>query len=114
MEVLKIKFNTYPFQYFPKYYEKEGLLNEIKNNINFNQDRIVVGKDNVEIKTVEHILAAIAGNRIDNLVIEVDNIEIPILDGSSNIFCKSIKKAGTINQKDVRKYYTIKKRIKYV
>tara|TARA_B110000261_G_C13057123_1_gene346629 strand:+ start:537 stop:1115 length:579 start_codon:yes stop_codon:yes gene_type:complete len=48
MEVLKKKFNTFPFQYFPKYYEKEGLLNEIKNNINFNQDRIVVGKDNIE------------------------------------------------------------------
>ena len=42
-------------------------------------------KGNAEIKTVEHVLAAIAGANIDNLIIEVDNIEVPILDGSSRL-----------------------------
>ncbi|GIS08491.1 MAG: hypothetical protein CM15mP112_06030 [Flavobacteriales bacterium] len=37
----------------------------------------------LKLELVEHLLAAIAGSEIDNLNIEVDNIEIPILDGSS-------------------------------
>ena len=37
---------------------------------------------------------------IDNLIIEVDNIEIPILDGSSKQFCNEIEKAGVVNQSE--------------
>ena len=39
--------------------------------------------ENIHVKTTEHILAAISGNNVDNLIIEIDNVEIPILDGSS-------------------------------
>src|SRR4030067_1696464 len=42
-----------------------------------------LGNGNVKIRTVEHILAALAGLGIDNLIIEVNGPEIPILDGSS-------------------------------
>ena len=45
---------------------------------------------NAEIHTVEHILAAITGSGIDNVIIEVDNSEIPILDGSSKEFSDKI------------------------
>ena len=43
-------------------------------------------RGDVCINTVEHILAAIAGSGIDNIIIEIDNIEIPILDGSAKDF----------------------------
>ena len=64
-----------------------------------------------EIHTVEHILAAIAGNEIDNLIIEVDNIEIPIMDGSSKEFSEKIKMAGIRIQDTKRDYFEIKKEI---
>lgn len=68
-------------------------------------------KENAEIHTVEHILAAITGAEIDNLIIEVDNIEIPILDGSAKDFSYEIEKAGITIQKAKRKYFTINRTI---
>ena len=66
-------------------------------------------KGNAEIHTVEHILAAITGSGIDNIIIEVDNIEIPILDGSAQKFSDTIEKIGVISQKSKRKYFEITK-----
>lgn len=70
-------------------------------------------KNNAEIHTVEHILAAISGNQIDNIVIEVDNIEIPILDGSSKEFSEEIQRVGTIIQDKPKKYFEITKEISF-
>ncbi len=70
-------------------------------------------KGDAEIHTVEHILAAITGAEIDNIIIEVDNIEVPILDGSSKEFSEKIKKAGIITQQSKRKYFEIKKTITF-
>jgi UDP-3-O-[3-hydroxymyristoyl] N-acetylglucosamine deacetylase / 3-hydroxyacyl-[acyl-carrier-protein] dehydratase len=66
-------------------------------------------KGNAEIHTVEHILAAITGSGIDNIIIEVDNIEIPILDGSAQEFSNKITEIGVISQKSKRKYFEITK-----
>ena len=51
-------------------------------------------KNNAEIHTVEHILAAITGACIDNIIIEIDNIEVPILDGSAKQFSEKIENIG--------------------
>tara|TARA_B100001758_G_scaffold247927_1_gene268651 strand:- start:24712 stop:26103 length:1392 start_codon:yes stop_codon:yes gene_type:complete len=67
-----------------------------------------------EIHTVEHILAAISGNEIDNLIIEVDNIEIPILDGSAKMFAYEIQKTGKVIQNVPRKYFEIKRKISFI
>jgi len=50
----------------------------------------VIGKNNVKIHTVEHLLSALYALEVDNLLIEIDNIEPPILDGSSEIFFSTI------------------------
>ena len=68
---------------------------------------------NIHVKTVEHILSAIAGNNIDNLTIEIDNEEIPILDGSAREFSKKISEAGIENQNAYKRIYKINKQIKY-
>ena len=70
-------------------------------------------QDNAEIKTVEHLLAAVAGASIDNLIITVDNIEIPILDGSSKFFSELITNTGVIELSENRKFFEIKRRISY-
>ena len=66
-----------------------------------------------EIHTVEHILAAIVGCQIDNVIIEVDNIEIPILDGSAKEFTKLISDTGLETQNAKRKFFEIKKKISF-
>ena len=68
-------------------------------------------QNNAEIRTVEHLLAAIAGSEIDNLNIDVDNIEIPILDGSSKKYSELISKIGTVHQNKEKKIFEIKRRI---
>ncbi len=57
-----------------------------------------LGIGNVRIHTVEHVLAALAAFQIDNLVIELDNIEPPVGNGSSDIFVEMIEEAGVIDQ----------------
>ena len=51
-------------------------------------------ESNVKISTVEHLLAALYITGIDNAIIEIDNCEVPILDGSSNEFINKIKLVG--------------------
>ena len=68
-------------------------------------------KGDAKIHTVEHILAAITGAKIDNIIIEVDNVEIPILDGSAKRFSEKIEEAGLITQNAKREYFEIKRPI---
>ncbi|MBC8266742.1 MAG: bifunctional UDP-3-O-[3-hydroxymyristoyl] N-acetylglucosamine deacetylase/3-hydroxyacyl-ACP dehydratase [Flavobacteriales bacterium] len=70
-------------------------------------------KNGVSIHTTEHILAAITGAQIDNLLIEIDACETPILDGSAIGFTKILNKAGIVNQKKDKNYYEIKRKISY-
>ena len=70
-------------------------------------------KNNLEVHTVEHILAAITGNKIDNIKIEIDNKEIPILDGSSLDFSEQIKKTGIKKQNAIRQYFIISRKISF-
>ncbi|MAX68337.1 MAG: UDP-3-O-[3-hydroxymyristoyl] N-acetylglucosamine deacetylase [Flavobacteriales bacterium] len=89
---------------------------EIKADINFvvstNRSTNLAIKD-IHVKTVEHILAAISGNNIDNLIIEIDNEEIPILDGSAREFSEKISEVGLVEQNSYKKIYKINKEIRY-
>lgn len=73
-----------------------------------------IGCNGAKIKTVEHILAAIAGLGIDNILIEVDGPEIPILDGSSFNIVELILKAGIAKQSSKRAFIKINKPISLV
>jgi UDP-3-O-[3-hydroxymyristoyl] N-acetylglucosamine deacetylase len=66
----------------------------------------VRNKAGVEISTVEHLMSACAGLGIDNLIVEVDGPEVPILDGSSAPFVQTLMNAGVkvqhVNQRMIR------------
>lgn len=66
-----------------------------------------LGSNGTSIKTVEHLLAAVAGLDIDNLIIEVDGPEVPILDGSSAGFVEMILGAGISLQSASRSYIKV-------
>ena len=64
------------------------------------------------ISTVEHILAALRGMDIDNAVVEVNNAETPIADGSSVAFVEAIESAGTVKQDAPRRYLKVLKPVR--
>jgi UDP-3-O-[3-hydroxymyristoyl] N-acetylglucosamine deacetylase/3-hydroxyacyl-[acyl-carrier-protein] dehydratase len=68
----------------------------------------------VKIQTSEHVLAAFVGCDIDNVIIELDESEPPIMDGSSKFFVEAIEKAGTEEQEAERNYYVVKEIISFV
>ena len=70
-------------------------------------------KDGVNIQTSEHVLAALVGLEIDNVLIEIDASEPPILDGSSKFFVEALIKAGITEQNEERKEYIVKDVISY-
>jgi len=66
-----------------------------------------LGKGNVKIHTVEHVLAAFAGAGVDNALIELDASEPPIADGSSREYVRMIEKAGLVPQAEAREPYKL-------
>src|SRR5258708_13235853 len=66
-----------------------------------------LGKGNVKIHTVEHVLATFAGCGIDNAIVELDANEPPVGDGSAREYCKLIQSAGTVPQGEARESFSI-------
>jgi UDP-3-O-[3-hydroxymyristoyl] N-acetylglucosamine deacetylase len=64
-------------------------------------------KKGVLISTTEHLLSAFFGTGIDNAIVELDNLELPILDGSARPFVELIQKAGIRKQRRARTYLRI-------
>ncbi|WP_130733749.1 bifunctional UDP-3-O-[3-hydroxymyristoyl] N-acetylglucosamine deacetylase/3-hydroxyacyl-ACP dehydratase [Flavobacterium sp. J27] len=71
-------------------------------------------KRGVMIQTPEHVLAALVGCDLDNVIIELNASELPIMDGSSKYFVEAIEKAGIEEQEVERKVYVVKEVISYL
>ena len=68
----------------------------------------------VMIQTPEHVLAALVGCDLDNVIIELNASELPIMDGSSKYFVEAIEKVGIVEQEAERKVYVVKDVISYL
>lgn len=66
-----------------------------------------LGQGDLVVHTVEHLLAAVSGMGIDNLIIELNASEVPIMDGSARPFVVAIEQAGIASQRSARSVYTI-------
>jgi len=67
----------------------------------------------VSVSTIEHIMGALYGLGIDNVIIEIDNKEVPILDGSAKLFVEAISKIGIKNSDVPIKIIKIEKKIEF-
>ncbi len=65
----------------------------------------------VVLSTCEHLLSALRGTGIDNCFIEIDNIEVPIMDGSSENFIELIEKAGVVEQRSPRHTFHVLEKV---
>jgi UDP-3-O-[3-hydroxymyristoyl] N-acetylglucosamine deacetylase/3-hydroxyacyl-[acyl-carrier-protein] dehydratase len=70
-------------------------------------------QNNATVTTIEHVMAALNGLRVDNAMIELDGPEAPIMGGSAWKFVEAIKEAGIIDQKEDRNYFIVKQKITY-
>jgi UDP-3-O-[3-hydroxymyristoyl] N-acetylglucosamine deacetylase len=66
----------------------------------------------VVLSTCEHLLSALRGAGVDNCFVELDNIELPILDGSSEDWIELLKSAGIKKQESPQRYFRVLKRVK--
>ena len=73
-----------------------------------------IEQDGVRIDTIEHVLAALAGLEIDNAIIELNQSETPILDGSSKVYVEALKTVGIVEQKALRQYFEVTSNITYL
>ena len=74
----------------------------------FTKRRTSLGKGDIQVHTVEHIMAAFCGLGIDNLDIEISNNEVPGFDGSAKIIVDAILKAGIQEQDSPRNYFVLR------
>jgi UDP-3-O-[3-hydroxymyristoyl] N-acetylglucosamine deacetylase len=74
----------------------------------------ISNESGVSVSTIEHLMGALYGLGIDNVLIEIDNQEVPILDGSAKLFVEAISEAGIKSSEAPIKIIKIKKKIEFI
>jgi UDP-3-O-[3-hydroxymyristoyl] N-acetylglucosamine deacetylase/3-hydroxyacyl-[acyl-carrier-protein] dehydratase len=93
--------------------KEQPLVKAVAENVDTTERGTSLKEMNVQILTVEHILASLYGLGIDNALLELNGPEVPILDGSSKYFIKTILDAGIKEQDSERKYFVLKEKLFY-
>jgi UDP-3-O-[3-hydroxymyristoyl] N-acetylglucosamine deacetylase / 3-hydroxyacyl-[acyl-carrier-protein] dehydratase len=89
------------------------MIDAIADNVTDTSRGTTLVQGEASVATIEHVLAAFAGLKIDNAIIEIDAPEAPIMGGSSNKFVEAIKEAGIVDLKEERNYFVIKEKISF-
>ena len=91
----------------------QPIIDAVAENVVDSQRGTVLGKGEVRCSTVEHALAAFYALGIDNVLVQVDGPEIPILDGSAEPFVREIQRVGICEQDAPKDYYYITKKMEF-
>lgn len=67
----------------------------------------------VHVKTVEHLMAALVALHVDNVLVELDSAEVPVMDGSSEVFVRAIDQVGLKKQTRNRRYLRVLKEVRF-
>jgi len=89
------------------------LIDAVADNVTETSRGTTLVQGEASVATIEHVLAAFAGLRIDNALIEINAPEAPIMGGSSFMFVEAIKEAGIVELREERNYYVIKEKITF-
>ena len=91
----------------------QPLINALAENVVETSRGTTLEENGARVSTIEHVLASFVGMGIDNVLIEVDGPEAPILDGSAREYAEAIEKTGTVDQETDRKYFILKEKVEY-
>lgn len=94
--------------------EGQPIIDAVAENVGNTQRGTVLIKDNVQVSTIEHAMAALYALKIDNCLIEVNAPEFPILDGSSIQYVQGIFAVGTEEQIEERDYFVVRSKMEVV
>ena len=94
--------------------ERRVSIEAISANVVDTRLATVLGKGGLTVSTVEHLLAALSALGIDNLHIDIDGPEVPVLDGSASPFVKILQSAGLRPLKRSRKFLSIREPVSLV
>lgn len=86
----------------------DAVVEAVAGNVSNTARSTTITKNDVSVITIEHVMSALTGMGIDNAVIEIDNVEVPILDGSAKPYIDAVWKDGIVEQDADRKYLEIK------
>ena len=93
--------------------ENQPLVKGLAENVVHTERGTTLEENGVKVFTTEHALAAVSGLGIDNLLIELDGPEMPIMDGSSKYFLEALTEAGIIEQEAEKNYFVVKNKITF-
>ena len=91
----------------------QPIMDAVAENVVDTQRGTVLGKGKMRCSTVEHALAALYALGIDNVLIQADGPEFPILDGSAEPFVREIQRVGFVEQDAPKDYYYITKKMEF-
>ena len=89
------------------------IINALAENVTDTSRGTTIVENGASVSTVEHLLAALHGKRVDNALIEFDGPEAPIMKGSSYMFTQAINEAGTVELNAERNYFVVKEKLTY-
>ncbi|WP_282778510.1 bifunctional UDP-3-O-[3-hydroxymyristoyl] N-acetylglucosamine deacetylase/3-hydroxyacyl-ACP dehydratase [Phaeodactylibacter xiamenensis] len=116
-KTVKLTFHPAPVDHGYKFQridmEKEPVLSADINRVVSTQRGTTIKVGQAEVHTVEHVLSALSGLGVDNVLIQLDGPEVPILDGSAGPFVKALQKAGIETQDKAREYFVVEEPIFY-
>lgn len=92
---------------------EKPLIDALAENVTDTSRGTTLVQNNASVQTIEHVLAALHGLRVDNALIELDGPEAPIMGGSSWKFVVAIREAGIVELKEDRNYFVVKQKITY-
>jgi len=93
--------------------EGQPIIDADVDNVTDTSRGTTISQNGASVSTVEHVLAALVGLEVDNVLIDLDGPETPIMDGSSIHFIDSLEEAGFVEQSAEREYYHIPYNIHY-
>lgn len=91
----------------------QPIMDAIAENVIDTQRGTVLGKGDMRCSTVEHAMAALYALGLDNVLIQVDGPEFPILDGSAELYVDAIQRVGILEQDAPKDFYYINKKMEF-
>ena len=91
--------------------EEQPVIDALAENVVATNRGTVIAKGEARVSTIEHAMAALYAAGIDNVLIEVNAPEMPILDGSARLYCEEISRVGIAEQNADKDFYYIKSKV---
>ncbi len=116
-KISKITVNPAPVDYGIRFRRtdlgEDAIIEAVAGNVSSTARSTTISKGDVSVMTIEHLMSALTGMGIDNALVDIDNIEVPILDGSAKPYVDAIwqEGRGVIEQDAPRRYLEIRETV---